>query len=68
MAYHFFFKSSMKRAEMTLDFQRNNANAFREKIALIKTSSEHYAIPLTKTKQVITIQHSAATPQVTLYH
>ena len=53
---------------MTLDFQRNNANAFREKIALIKTSSEHYAIPLTKTKQVITIQHSAATPQVTLYH
>ena len=48
MAFRFFLKSSMKRAEMTLDFQRDNANAFEEEIPLITTSSRHYAMPMTK--------------------
>ena len=57
MAFRFFLKSSMKRAEMTLDFQRDNANAFEEEIPLITTSSGHYAMPMTKVKQVITKQY-----------
>ena len=35
-------KSSLKKAEKTLDFQNDIANAFREKIPLIATSSGHY--------------------------
>lgn len=35
-------KSSLKKAEKTLDFQNDIANAFREKIPLITTSSGHY--------------------------
>ena len=66
----FLSKSSMKKAEMTLDldFQNDIANAFGEKIQIpvIKTSSGHYAIPITKAKQIITKQHSPAISQVTL--
>ena len=47
-------KSSMKKAKMTLDFQNDIANAFGEKIPLITTSSGHYAIAVTKVKQIIT--------------
>ena len=47
-------KSSMKKAKMTLDFQNDIANAFGEKIPLITTSSGHYAIVITKVKQIIT--------------
>ena len=56
----------MKKAEMTVDFQNDIASAFGEKIPLITTSSGHYTMPVTKTKQIITKQHSPATPQVTL--
>ena len=64
----FLSKSSMKKAEMTLDFQNDIANAFGEKIQIpvIKTSSGHYAIPITKAKQIITKQHSPAISQDTL--
>ena len=51
---------------MTLDFQNDIANVCGEKIPLIKTSSGHYIIPITKAKQIITKQHSPATSQVTL--
>ena len=54
----------MKKAEMTLDFQ-NITIAFGEKIPVITTSSGHYAILVTKAKQ-ITKQHPPATSQVTL--
>ena len=59
-------KSSMKKAEMTLDFQNDITNAFGEKIPFITTSSGHYAIPITKAKQIIMKQHSPATSQATL--
>ena len=59
-------KSPMKKAEMTLTFQNEIANAFAEKIPLITASSGHYAIPKTKAEQIITKQHSPATSQVTL--
>ena len=59
-------KSSMKKAKMTLDFQNDIANAFGEKIPLITTSSGHYAIPITKVKQIITKEHCSATSKVTL--
>ena len=45
-------KSSMKKAELTLDFQYNIANAFGEKIPLMTTSSGHYAIHITNAKQI----------------
>ena len=47
---------------MTLDFQSDIVNVFGEKT----TSSGHYAIPITKAKQIITKQHSPGTSQVTL--
>ena len=59
-------KSSMKKAEMILDFQNDITDAFGEKIPTITTSSGHYAIPITKAKQIIIKQHSQATLQVVL--
>ena len=48
-----FSKSSMKRANLKLNFQSGTINIFDENITLITTSSRHYAIPITKAKQLI---------------
>ena len=45
--------SSMKKAEMKINFQNDTITAFRENIPLITTTSSHYAIPLTSAKQAI---------------
>ena len=50
----FLSKTSMKKAEMTLDFQTDIGSAFGEKIPLITTSSGYYTMPVTKAKQIIT--------------
>ena len=41
-----FSRSSVKKAEMKINFQNDSINAIREKILLITTTSSHYAIPL----------------------
>ena len=51
---------------MTSDFQNDIACAFGDKISLITVSNGHLAIPITKTKHIITKQYSPATSQVTL--
>ena len=43
----------MKRTNMKLNFQNDTINIFGENIPLITTSSGHYAIPITKAKQLI---------------
>ena len=48
-----FSKSSMKRANMKLNFENDTINIFDENIPLITTSSGHYAVPITKAKQLI---------------
>lgn len=45
-------KSSIKRAEITLDIQHDIINVFGGKILIITSSSEHYAIPIANSKQV----------------
>ena len=47
-----FSRSSMKKAQMKINFQNDTINAFGENIPLITTTSGHYAIPLTQAKQV----------------
>ena len=49
-----FSKSSMKRANMKLNFQDDTITIFNEHIPLITTQSGQYAIPITKAKQLIT--------------
>ena len=48
-----FSKSSMKRANMKLNFQDDTITIFNENIPFITTQSGHYAIPITKAKQLI---------------
>ena len=48
-----FSRSSMKKAEMKINFQNDTINAFGQNIPLVTTSSGHYAIPLTPAKQAI---------------
>ena len=48
-----FSKSSMKRANMKLNFQDDTIIIFNENIPLITTQSGNYAIPITKAKQLI---------------
>ena len=49
-----FSKSLMKRANMKLNFQDDTITIFNENIPFITTQSGHYAIPITKAKQLIT--------------
>ena len=48
-----FSQSSMKKAEIKINFQNDTINAFGENIPLKKQPSGHYAIPLTSAKQAI---------------
>ena len=48
-----FSKSSMKKADMKINFQNDTINAFSENIPLITTKSAHYAIPLTSAQQAM---------------
>ena len=43
----------MKRANMKLNFQDDTITIFNENIPFITTQSGHYAIPITKAKQLI---------------
>ena len=61
-----FSKSSMKRANMKLNFQNNTINIFDENIPLIKTSSGHYVIPITKAKQLINNLNRESDMSITL--
>ena len=45
-----FSRSSMKKAEMKINFQNDTIKALRENIPLVTTTSGHYAIPLTSAK------------------
>ena len=45
--------SSMKRANMHLNFENDTANTFNQDINLIVTKSGHYAIPLTVPRQLL---------------
>ena len=46
-------RSSMKRANMHLNFENDTSNAFNQDINLIVTKSGHYAIPLTVPRQLL---------------
>ena len=46
-------KSSMKKGEMKINFQNDTFTIMNESIPLVTTDSGHYAIPITKAKQVI---------------
>ena len=46
-------RSSMKRADMHLNFENHTANAFNQDISLIVTKSGHYAILLTVPRQLL---------------
>lgn len=48
-----FSKSSMKKANMKLNFEDDTITIFNENIPLITTNSGHYAIPITRAKQLI---------------
>ena len=48
-----FSKSSMKKADMKINFQNGTINAFSENIPLITTTSAHYAISLTSAEQAM---------------
>ena len=48
-----FSKSSMKRGNMKINFQDDTITMLNENIPLVTTSSGHYAIPITKPKQII---------------
>ena len=61
-----FSKSSMKRANMKLNFQNDTINIFNENIPLITTSSGHYAIPITKAKQLINNLNRESDMSITL--
>ena len=61
-----FSKSSMKRANMKLNFQNDTISIFDENIPLIITSSGHYAIPITKAKQLINNLNRKSEMSITL--
>ena len=46
----FFSRSSMKKAEMKINFHNDTIKALRENIPLVTSTSGHYAIPLTSAK------------------
>ena len=46
-------RSSMKRANMYLNFENDTANAINQDINLIVTKSGHYVIPLTVPRQLL---------------
>ena len=48
-----FSRTSMKKAQMKINFQNDTINVFRENILLVTTTSGHYALPLTQVKQAI---------------
>ena len=48
-----FSKSSMKKADMKINFQNDTINAFSKNIPLITTKSAHYTIPLTSAQQAM---------------
>ena len=56
----------MKRANMKLNFQNDTINIFDENIPLITTSSGHYAIPITKAKQLINNLNRESDMSITL--
>ena len=56
----------MKRANMKLNFQNNTINIFDENNPLIKTSSGHYVIPITKAKQLINNLNRESDMSITL--
>ena len=61
-----FSKLSMKRANMKLNFQNDTINIFDENIPLITTSSGHYAISITKEKQLINNLNRKSEMSITL--
>ena len=61
-----FSKSSMKRANMKLNFQNDTINIFDENIPLITTNSGHYRIPITKVKQLINNLNRESDMSITL--
>ena len=46
-------KAAMKKANTVLDFDQDRVIMFGEEQTLLKTSSGHYAIPITKSRQII---------------
>eukprot|EP00112_Aurelia_sp_Birch-Aquarium-sp1_P008508 Seg1939.7 transcript_id=Seg1939.7/GoldUCD/mRNA.D3Y31 product="hypothetical protein" protein_id=Seg1939.7/GoldUCD/D3Y31 len=46
-------KAAMKKANTILDFDQDRVIMFGEEQTLLKTSSGHYAIPITKSRQII---------------
>ena len=46
-------KATMKKANTVLDFDQDRVIMFGEEQTLLKTSSDHYAIPITKSRQII---------------
>ena len=46
-------KSAMKKSSTVIDFDKNTAFLFGKKQKLIKTTSGHYAIPLTNKRKII---------------
>ena len=51
---------------MKLNFQNDTINIFDENIPLITTSSDHYAIPITKAKQIINNLNRESDMSITL--
>ena len=59
-------KSSMKRGNMKVNFQDDTITILDENIPLMTTSSGHYAIPITKAKQIINNFERGSTYSITL--
>ena len=56
----------MKKTQMRINFQNDTLNAFGENIPLITTTSRHYAISLTQSKQVINNINRESSARVSL--
>ena len=56
----------MKKANMSLNFENDTISAFGENIPLFTTESGHYAIPITKSAQIVNQVERESTPSIIL--
>ena len=59
-------RDSMKKANMSLNFENDTISAFGENIPLFTTESGHYAIPITKSAQIVNQVERESTPSIIL--
>ena len=61
-----FSRTSMKKAQMKINFQDDTIHVFGENIPLVKPASGHYALPLTQAKQAINNINRDSSSNITL--